>query len=419
VLSRDIAKSPDQEERSRLFATSFFLKIILIALGVIVVLFLAPLFTTIPGAKILLPIIALVTLFDSFREFAHSLIRGLEKTQWEAGIFILTNIAIVGFGFLFLHLRPTPKSFAYAYAVGTGIGAFAAYIYLWGYIKNAYSHISAKLIKPLLQSAWPFAVSSALGILLTNTDILIISWMKSATDVGLYSAAIRIVQLFYLLPNVLQTSIMPVFARLAGGDEHRFRALFERAIGMVYLAAIPIGLGGFILGKEILTLIFGGGYAPAAGAFGILMLTMLVDFPAVLMAGAIFAHNHQKSLIVVSVIAGVSNVVFDLIFIPRFGIIGSAYATFFAQIIANAYLWRVMKKINYFTILPSLKKIFASSIIVSLAAYIIVMAGANVMFAVLAAGVLYLALLKFLKEPLLDEMRLIFGKKNSPTLAGE
>ncbi|OGZ00127.1 MAG: hypothetical protein A2945_00345 [Candidatus Liptonbacteria bacterium RIFCSPLOWO2_01_FULL_52_25] len=411
VLVRETAKLSTHEERSRLVATTLAIKLVLMTLGVLVVLFIAPHFTTIPEAKILLPIIVFVIIFDGFREFGHSLIRGLEKTQWEACIFILTNIGIVAFGFLFLRLDPTPRSFTYAYAFGTGVGALAAFLYLWKYIKHAYSCFSAKLVKPLLRSAWPFAATSALAILLTNTDILIISWLRSASDVGLYSAATRIVQLFYLLPVILQTSIMPIFARLANVDSHKFRTVFERTIGMAYLVAIPISFGGFALGKEIMTLVFGGTFAPAAGVFGILMLTMIVDFPAVILAGALFAHDRQKSLITVAAIAGISNVVLDILLIPRFGIIGSAYATFFAQIFANAYLWYVMKKINYFEVLPSLKKVVASSVIISAAAYVLVAAGANVIFAILASAILYFALLKFFKEPLLDEVRLIFGVK--------
>ncbi len=412
VLTKEIAKSPNPEERSRLVATSLVIKIILIALGVIVILFLAPLVTTIPEAGALLPIIAFITIFDAFREFGGSLIRGLEKTQWETGIFFLTNIGIVGFGFLFLHLWPTPKSFTYAYALGTGIGALAACIYLWEYIKHAYLHISVKLGRLIFWSAWPFAASNALAILLTNTDILIIGWMRTASDVGLYSAAVRIVQILYLLPAVLQMSILPVFARLAGYDNQRFRALFERTIGMAYLVAIPVSLGGFVLRKEIMTLIFGGGYALAAPAFGILMLTLLVNFPAVILTGGIFTHNHQKSLVMVSVIAGVLNVVFDLLLIPPFGITGSAYATLFAQMISNAYLWHVMKKISYFKVLPSLKKVIVSSAAISLAAYLLAALGTNVVLTVLATAVLYLAMLKLLKEPLLEEVRLVFGQRN-------
>ena len=51
-----------------------------------------------------------------------------------------------------------------------------------------------------MKTAWPFAIIGALGVLLTNTDILIISWMRRRRTVGIYSAAIRIIQTLYLVP---------------------------------------------------------------------------------------------------------------------------------------------------------------------------------------------------------------------------
>src|SRR5581483_5434101 len=119
------------------------------------------------------------------------------------------------FGFFYIFMDRTAKSLALGYAIGTGVGAIAAIIVLRGYVKNIFEKFSAKFIGKILESAWPFAITGALGMLFTNTDILIISWMKTASDVGIYSAAIRIVQIFYLIPGVVQITTLPLFSRLA------------------------------------------------------------------------------------------------------------------------------------------------------------------------------------------------------------
>ena len=179
----------------------------------------------------------------------------------------------------------------------------------------------------ILKSAWPFAVTSALGILLTNTDILIISWMRTAVDVGVYSAAIRIVQLLYLAPGIIATTTLPVFSRLAKRDPTGFRLALERTVSLVFLISIPISLGGAILSSGIIRLIFGPAYVAGSIAFSILMLSLAFDYSGGIIGNAVFAYDHQKSLIVCSVIGGVGNVVFDLLLIPRWGMDGSAVAT--------------------------------------------------------------------------------------------
>ena len=87
---------------------------------------IAPLFSTLPGAKALLPLVALIIVFDNAREFLASLFRAEEKMQWEAGSFILENFAIVVFGFIFLARCRRPHAFTWAYVVGSVLGAIAA-----------------------------------------------------------------------------------------------------------------------------------------------------------------------------------------------------------------------------------------------------------------------------------------------------
>jgi O-antigen/teichoic acid export membrane protein len=404
ILMRDASKASD-EERSTIFATTFVIKICLVTLGVLIIIFIAPSFSTLPGAKALLPIVAFILAFDTMREFFSSLIRAREKMEWEAGIFLLTNVAIVAFGFIFLAIAATPASFGWAYVAGTALGAIVAMAVIRNYFKKIFSHFSSRLIAPILQAAWPFAIMGAFGFLLTNTDILIISWIRSAADVGVYSATIRIIQTLYLIPMILQFSSLPLLSRLANSDKAKFRTALERTVSLVFLASIPIALGGAILGTPLMGLIFGIPFRAGGLSFSILLFALLFDFPAVILSSAIFAYNHQKSLIVTSVIGGATNVALDILLIPHFGIAGSAVATLFAQVASNSYLWHVMKKINYFEIMPHLKKIFPAGIVMAAATYLLSLLGLHVIVNILLSGALYFAMLYLLREPLLWEIK--------------
>jgi O-antigen/teichoic acid export membrane protein len=110
VLIRDGAKATP-EERQSLFSTTLIMKAIILAASVLVVIFIAPLLLDAPGAKILLPLVALIIVFDSTREFLASLFRAEEKMQWDAASFLLENLAITVLGFIFLWISATPLSF--------------------------------------------------------------------------------------------------------------------------------------------------------------------------------------------------------------------------------------------------------------------------------------------------------------------
>ena len=222
VLVRDGAKATP-EERQSLFSTTLIMKAIMLVASVAIVIFIAPFFSTLPGTKVLLPLVALIIVFDSTRGFLASLFYAEEKMQWDAASFLIENLAITVLGFIFLWMSATPLSFTYAYVAGTAIGAIMAIWLLRKRFRNLLAGASAKRMIAIIKTAWPFAVTGALGILLTSTDILIISWMKTAADVGIYSASIRIVQVLYLVPGIIQMSTMPLLARLAKQDNAKFQ----------------------------------------------------------------------------------------------------------------------------------------------------------------------------------------------------
>ncbi len=406
MVMRETPKAQNEQEERRILATTLVMKLVLVAVIVLLVIFVGPYFSTLPGADALLPIVALIIAFDSTRDFLSAFLRGREKMEWETAIFLFTNLMIVVFGFAFLAVSPSPLSLGWAYTLGTVAGALAAAAVLRKYLKNIFASFSKALVKPILTSAWPFAVTGALGLLLTNMDILILSWMRDASEVGIYSAAIRIVQILYLLPVIFQFSTMPLLARLVhGGEKARFRTVLERTVGFTFVFSIPMALGGAILAAPILGLIFGGAYLPGTFPFQILVITMLVDFPATIVSGAIFAYDHQKSLIKTSLLAGVMNVGLDLILIPRFGMAGSAFGTLATQIAVNWYLWHIMKKINYFSVMPQLKKVVVAGVVMAGTTTLLAALGANVAVNIAASALIYVALLAAFREPLLAEIK--------------
>jgi O-antigen/teichoic acid export membrane protein len=404
VLIRDGAKATPTERQS-LFATTLIMKAIILAASVLIVIFIAPIFSTLPGAKILLPLVALMIVFDSTREFLASLFRAEEKMQWDAASFLLENIAITVFGFIFLLASKTPLSFTYAYVAGTAVGAITAIWLLRARFKNILAGASAQRMIEIIKTAWPFAITGTLGILLTSTDILIISWMRSASEVGIYSAGIRIVQTLYLMPGIIQMSTLPLLARLAKRDNTKFRIVLERTLAMIFLISIPLSVGGIILGTQIMGLVFGSAYAVGGLALSILMLNLSFDYAGSVVAGGIFAYDHQKNLIISSAIAGVGNVLFDIAFIPHWGMAGSAVATLIAQILGNTYLWYAMKKLNPFSVLPRLGRIIGAGVTMAVVTILLSVAGVEVIVNIAASAAVYLLALFLFKEPLLGEIK--------------
>ncbi|MEK7187939.1 MAG: flippase [Patescibacteria group bacterium] len=407
TLTREASKKiEDERYLTRLLSTSLYIKIALLLLGVLAMIFIAPSFTSLPKVDVILPIITLVLIFDTLREFGVAIIRAMEKMEMEAALYIFTNIAILICGTLFLMYHPTVRGFSLAYAIGTGAGMVATIYILRKRFEGLFNSFDWKLTKIIFISALPFAISSVLGGLMINTDILMLGFFRSAEEVGYYSATQRLIQLLYLFPTIFASSVFPLFSRFANQDEKKFRDLMERILSFNFLLAIPIVTGGIILAEPIIQTIFGTEYLPAVLSLQILLATLIVTFSAAILTNAVFAHNRQNSLVIFATFGVVSNAVLDFFFIQWWGINGSAIATLIAQILSNMYLWHTMKRINPFHITSRLPRILVAGLIMTLVTVFFHSLGLNFILNIVISALVYGGLLFVLREPLFRELKI-------------
>lgn len=403
ILTKEGAKKPLL--RYEYFSTIFFIKIVLLIISLLLIFLLAPIFTKIPEALPLIPIIAFILIFDAIREFSSAYTRALEKMELEAGVFIFTNIAVVIFSLAALIIKPTIFTLTIGYAAGSALGALAMVLVLRKEYKNVFGYFNKKLIYPIISAAWPFAFLGLLGGIMINMDMIMLGWMRTAQELGFYAAAQKPVLLLYLVPSIIATSIFPVFSRFSAKDTTAlFRSIIEKVITLIIAVALPLIFGGIILSQEIIQIIYGNEYLPSIPAFQILILTILFIYPGTIIGNAIFAYDKQKSFLGAVFAGAVGNFFLNMLLIPYYGITGAALATIAAQILNNGILWRSMKKINNFKTLTNLKKVIPAAVFMAFFTLTLKWLELNFFLNVILSAALYISALYAMKEKLLLEI---------------
>ncbi|MCL5017396.1 MAG: flippase [Patescibacteria group bacterium] len=403
IVTRESAKTP--EHSKRYFSTAFCLKLILLAIGILILIFGAPYITNIPEAKKLMPVVSLILLFDSLRNFGFVISRAKEKMQYEALNEILTNFFITAFGMFFLFLSPNSESLAIGYLLGVAVGFLGIFFLLKDHFTASFSEFDPLLVWPLLKSSLPFALASFLGSIMLNTDLVIIGWMRPAAETGYYSAAQKPIYVLYTMASLFAVSIFPALTKTLKEGLEGGKKVLEKAVAASFLAAIPIALGGIILGSQIIDLVFGKEYQPATLSFQILMSTILIIFPSAIVSNSVLAHEKQKNFITFSMIGAIGNIIFDLLLIPRWGIGGSSVATLLTQIVSNYFIWHKMQIANPFSVFPNIKKMIVAGIVMAALTYLMEIAGIPLLINILISIIIYLLTLKIQKEKLLELIR--------------
>lgn len=408
IVVREGAKNP--QLRARYFSTALGLTSLLALASAFIIIFGAPLITKIPISHTLVIIVALVFVFDIMRGLVGSAIfRAQEKMEGEALVTIVTQLIIVSAGFYLLTRFHSPEGFALAYAVGSATGLLLALYLVRGYIRQFIARFEKALIKPILSASIPMSLATILGVVMINTDIVLLGWLTDATDVGLFAAAQRPITLLYAIPSLIAASIFPALARFAEKDQNRFRLLNEKSIVAVLLFALPLAVGFLLAGREIVHFLYGSAYSPAILTIKILAITLITMFPMSMLNNGIFAYNKQKFLVKVGAVGVVVNAILDIILIPILGIVGCAIATVGTQLVTSTAIWFKMKQINNFSVIGNLKKIIVATLFMGLVITGLIQIGLHILPVIILAAVIYFGTLVLLKEKLFSDLRSILA----------
>lgn len=160
-------------------------------------------------------------------------------------------------------------------------------------------------------------------------DIILIGIFLKASDVGYYTAAVSLSRFFWLIPLSIQKITYPATSEY--WSKHNYSSL-NRMINKVmkYCTVILVlmGLGVCFFAKGIFTIIFREDFAYSALPLQILLIgTVIRGSIAQPIGGSLSGIGRPDLSLKISAIMLIINVVLDIIFIPRIGIVGAALAT--------------------------------------------------------------------------------------------
>lgn len=323
-VTREFAKSP--ERRHVIFRTALILKISLLAIAIIGFLTIGPAISSIPEARLIIPVVALVLIFDSLRGFFFSISRAEQQMHLESKVQLLTNTLIVIFGLGFLAISPTPLSLAAGYALGGGIGCVAIFWLVKKYIPWQRNSFSPGLLREIFMAAWPFTILAVSNVLIFNTDTLFLGHYGTSTQVGLYGAASRLIQMFYILPSLFAATTFPILV-IKGTDPEALRIALRKSLWLMGGVALFLTIPILIAPTFIITLVFGNEFAGAGLMFALLALTYLPVFIGSVLNNAIFALDRQRQFVIANILGVAVNIVLDIILIPHYQGVGAAIAS--------------------------------------------------------------------------------------------
>ena len=322
------------------FVLVFSVSLALLAAAVAGFLFAAPdqatMRHTIWIALLMLPLFALYNLQEAATRGLEYVIRACLP-----GMIVRPGLLFVGIISIY-YVWPNHLSAPTAMAVN--VGAAVVTLGLGVFFLRKLLPVEAKTAtpeytpRPWLKAAFPMLVYGGAQIVLGQTDIVMLGAMRGAHEVGLYAVANRLAFLLVYVVMAGETILAPIISRLYSNNERkRLQKILTRAVRLSLLAIFPFGLLLILKGESIL-LIFGDEFSAAKTALIILTCGRILDVAFGSAALILAMVNCERIVAVVFTIIAGTNILFNALLIPRYGLDGAAIASVISLTLAKLFL---------------------------------------------------------------------------------
>ncbi len=305
-------------------------------------------------------------------------------------------------------------------------------IFIFGYFSciranKIYAAFNKKLVKKIVKESIFIGFVGAIGTIYFKIDALILSLMKSATEVGLYSLPYKILEILLFIPGVFMSYIVPQLSKIySENDTEKIRVLSNLAIKLMSITVIPILVGTIVIAPKLIPLFGNNTFtnsniyiylfkthieANSVIALQILSFSILFTFFNYYLGGLFIIYSKFKVMMINNIISAVINIGLNILLIPHFTFVASAFLTVLGEgIFTVLYLLEIKHVLKLDINMLSVLYPIPAGVIMGIVTFYLLKQ--NVIVDILLSGVVYFALIILFRIVDVKELIIMFYKEN-------
>lgn len=263
-----------------------------------------------------------------------------------------------------------------------------------------------KHLSPILK----FFASVITQQIYVNSDIVMIGWMITDQQVGLYSTASKIFNIVNTMLASIFTVALPRASQYWMEEKYdKYNALLRKIILFLIGIGLPCVFGLMFASREIIYIVGGPEYLSGSMALSIFSLALFFSFFHGFIGNLIVIPLGDFNIGIIAALASsAANIVLNLILLPKFGFTAAAFTTMIAELIsALVFGTRISKKIKIHSVTRNVihSLVGCIGLTVWIFATRVLTANDYIRFIVIMAGgaIIYGVVLAIFKDEFLEE----------------
>jgi O-antigen/teichoic acid export membrane protein len=231
----------------------------------------------------------------------------------------------------------------YGQVLGLGIVVLIFFKYVRKIINFKYYKTYTKGALLFILPLVPHALA---GWVINLSDRILIERFCTLEDLAIYGLAYQLALALDILTISINQAWVPFFYSNAPNPQ-KSRELQKSGL-FYFLLVLSIGLSLSLFSREITVLVGGNSYSTTQKIFPLIILAFVLRPIYFIFSPTLFYKRKTKLVPLITITAGIINVGFNLIFIPKIGYIAAAYSTILSYAILALMSYLLAKK--YFLI---------------------------------------------------------------------
>lgn len=290
--------------------------------------------------------------FIALQKAVLGTLNGLRKMKYFAYLNVVQNIVIFIVSVIFVMLFKMDVTGAiFGLIFPTIIISILSLVFIKDLFEIPSSFLNS-ILKELSFFGFYVVLINSISTINSQVSTLLIGYYMNEVEVGYYAVALIFVQGIILIPSAVQYVTSPAIATYHGKKEYmNIKKLTTNVMLKTFLIAIISSFVLIISGSFLITTIFTEEFLPAYLPLIILLIGNSIFAPIVSIGGALSSIGKVNIVFGISVLSTFINLFFNILLIPKFGIIGAALATSSSLLITAVIQIFFIKKYifqNYF-----------------------------------------------------------------------
>lgn len=201
--------------------------------------------------------------------------------------------------------------------------------------------------KWLIAESLPLSGFVILTVVFQQLDVILLKYMQSNSDAGVFSAALRLTLPMNIIPTSIVMTIFPLIVKnIEKKNVQKNNELISFSFKALFLIAFFVFIVFMFKSEEIINLVFGEEYSAASFPAIILLFSQMFLFFNFLGIDLLTAHSKQRHNFYYALVLVIVNIVLSLVLIPILSYNGASISKAISAIISFVLLFTLLGNFN-------------------------------------------------------------------------